>query len=263
MIIGIVLGVIITLAGGGFGGYYLGKSAGISEATGGSPDASYQGKWFMANCYTYEWNEETSCSYEALWLKEDGSIGLWGPPYFKCSDGMHIRGYYVNDGDNDCVDGTDEGTVKANNFNSDTTWINVNGLKMAEYNAQSYNDYYYRDYKWGINDADQLCFSFLTYKDTDNVEINMLSCQQVWLSNDAMWSKYEIFDDDLDRVGSDDTDCAVMVRINRASGPPDEDNQAWSDLMELEISEAMTTKPGACSGTTYQELTQGFSDNDY
>jgi len=261
MIIGAIIGGIVVLAGGGFGGYYLGKDAGVAEATGGTPDGDYAGKWFSASCYTYSYDGEVNCSYNGVWLKEDGAIAFWDSPYFECSDGMHVRGYYVNNDGNDCIDGTDEGTTKANNFNSDSVWLNRNGMKLADYDANSYSDYYYLSMTWGINDDDQLCFSYRMYND-DNFHTGMTSCQEVWLSHEAIWHKYELFDDDSWHAGNDDTDCDLMVRMDRASGPPEDDNQAWTDLMNLEISEAMGGKPSACSGTTYQELTEGFAVED-
>lgn len=255
MIIGLTLGILITLSSGGFGGYYLGKSAGVADASGGTPDDSYVGKWFEADCNTYS----SSCDYFAMWLKEDGSIAVWQEPFFECSDGLHVHGSYVDDGDNDCIDGTDEGTAKAENFNSDPVWSNYNGLKISDYNAESYNDYSYMDLNWGINDEGHFCITINNHK--ENIESIMMSCQKTWLINNAMWAKYEMFDEDLDKVGNDDTDCDVLIRLERASGPPEGDNQAWADLMNLEILDAMSTKPSACSGTTYQDLTEGFSDD--
>ena len=256
MIIGFTLGILI-LSSGGFGGYYLGKSAGIADASGGTPDVSYVGKWFAADCYTYS----SSCDYSAVWLKEDGSISIWGEPYFECSDGLHIYGSYVEDGGNDCIDGTDEGTAKAENFNSDYTWVDINELKMKDDDAESYNDYSYMDLNWGINDEDDFCLTYYNYK--ENIGASTVSCQKSWLINNAMWVKYDpvgsLFY--IEKVGNDDTDCQVMLRMERSSGPPEEDNQAWTDLMNLETLDAMSTKPSACSGTTYQELTEGFSSS--
>jgi len=263
MIIVATIAGIIVLSGGGFSGYFLGKSAGVKEATGGTPDEDYAGKWFKQNCYTYYNGDETNCNYDAIWLKDDGSILQWSTPYFECSDGMHIRGSNVNDGDNDCLDGTDEGTTKADNFNSDLVWFDSNGIKIANYNANSASDYYNLEMNWGINDADEFCFSYQIHKG-DDFHAGITTCQEIWLSNGAIWHQYELLDDDARHVGNDESDCDLMVRIDRASGPPVDDNQAWSDLMNLEISDAMAGKPSACSGTTYQELTEGFADDyDY
>ena len=257
MIVGGIIVSLLVLAGGGFGGYFLGKDAGVAEATGGTPDDAYAGKWFSVDCWSTNW----PCDYSAIWLKEDGAVAFWDTPFFQCSDGMHIHGSNVNDEDNDCLDGTDEGTTRADNFNSDLNWVDRNGMKIANHNPTSYSDYFYLDLTWGINDDEKLCISYRMTND-DNFVTAMTTCQKVWLSNDAVWHKYEMIDDDAHHAGTDETDCNLMVRMSRSSGPPDDVNQAWTDLMELEISEAMVGKPSACSGTTYQELTEGFDDDD-
>lgn len=255
----IFLGIILVISGGGIGGYYLGKSAGIADASGGTPDEAYTGKWFISSCYE-SWEGEISCSYDALWLRESGDISVWTTPYFECSDGMHIYGNYVDDGDNDCIDGTDEGTTKAQTFNPDSAWVSSKGLKMQESGAISYDDYYYNALSWGINDEGSFCFSMNHFKSVDNANAIIIQCQKVWLNSDAIWHKYELLDNDVDKVGYDTNDCGILIRMDRASGPPENDNQAWDDLFSLEVSEAMSSKPRDCSDTTYQDLTEGFDN---
>ena len=253
--IGIFLGIILVSSGAGVGGYFLGKSAGIADASGGAPDEAYTGKWFISSCYG-----DGSCSYEALWLKENGDISIWSTPMFECSDGLHISGYEVEDGYNDCIDGTDEGTSKAQTFNTDSAWVSFKGLKMQDYNAVSYDDYYYNNFGWGINDEGSFCISVNHFKGSDNAKSIQIQCQEVWLNSNAIWHKYELLDNDVDKVGYEANDCAVIIRMDRASGPPENDNQAWDDLFTLEVSEAMSSKPSACSDTTYQDLTEGFNN---
>ena len=257
--IGIFLGIILVSSGAGAGGYFFGKSAGITDASGGAPDEAYTGKWFIASCYE-SWEGESSCSYDAFWLKENGDITIWSTPMFECSDGLHIHGSGVEDGYNDCIDGTDEGTSKAQTFNTDSAWVSFKGLKMQDYNALSYDDYYYNNYGWGINDEGSFCMSMNYFKGSDNAKAIQIQCQEVWLNSNALWHKYELLDNDIDPVGYEANDCAVIIRMDRASGPPENDNQAWDDLFSLEVSEAMSSKPSACSDTTYQDLTEGFNN---
>ncbi len=199
-----------------------------------NPD-EFLGKWYGPR------------NYDHIQIKEDGTLLEWDQPRFACiSYGETISADYVNDGDEDCEDGSDEDTYRANTFDSSYQWI-------APYAYSQTNDV---DFEWRYVD-DELCFQLTESQSLIGSSI-VFSCRRAEIVGDALWFIGNIFDDDFFE-STQDIHCDVLLNLGRSSGPQ-EWGETWVNNWNFALEEAYGSRPSFCQSTSFDELEYEFND---
>jgi len=222
--IGIVTVLIsILLMGSGFG---IGWFTNDVFDSPGSVDDALSGKWYTQN------------GESSLWLKSDGTIWNWEEVRFQCADGSgNIPIDYVNDGDGDCDDGSDEGVESLPDFSYDWTedsWFGqTKGFKV--------------DTQWYVSKDDKFCQHMAAQSNITDYSVTL--CTNYKITGKVLW----IANDD----GDSQTECQPFLSMDRNNGPQtaggnsgwDEDentNQEWESQWDYGFSDYLTLKPSWC-----------------
>ena len=209
-----------------------------------NPD-EFTGKWYSAN-------------NEHFYLADDGEIQLWYPPRFVCISGdQTISGSYVNDGDEDCYDGSDEGTNRANSFNPSLKWVGIgdilNSYRVAPDNHASGG--------WEVLDG-ELCLQYEYGSDPQGV-FSVQNCLKAEVVGKALWileGGYWLNEGGLPDREEGEERCKVWLDLGRANGPQNEDEQ-WVNTWNFALEDAYGSRPSFCQNTPFDYLK--YDDDDY
>ena len=183
-------------------------------------------------------------------IKEDGTLLSWDEPRFVClSGGETVSARYVNDGDQDCDDGSDEGTNKANTFDSSYQWIDP----FYDFPAMDV------DFEWSYVD-DELCFQIIQSKSSLGSS-KIFSCRKAEIVGDAMWFIADILDDDFFET-TEEIKCDVYLKLDRSNGPQDWD-ETWVNSWNFALEDAYGSRPSFCQNTSFDQLDYEYYDYDY
>ncbi len=183
-------------------------------------------------------------------MKEDGTLLEWNQPRFVClSGGETVPARYVNDGDEDCEDGSDEGTKRANSFDKSYQWIEIS--ESSDLGVQSTAEWSYVD--------DELCFQIEQSKSSLGSG-KTSSCRRAEIVGDALWFIGEIFEDDFYET-SEQIQCGVYLKLDRSNGPQDWDG-TWVNTWNFALEDAYGSRPSFCQSTSFDRL-EYDDDDDY
>ena len=209
-----------------------------------NPD-EFAGKWYSAG----DWPPH-------LYLDEDDGIQIWETPRFDCISGDEtVSARYVNDGYQNCDDGSDEGTNKANSFNPSMKWIGLGELLTTSNTAPGGHG----SSGWEVVDG-ELCVQ-IGYGSDPQGEISTKNCLKAEVVGKALWvmeGRY-LFNDGLPYREDGEARCYVWLDLERANGPQDLDEQ-WVNTWNFALEDAYGTRPSFCQSTSFDSLKY---DDDY
>ena len=211
-----------------------------------NPD-EFTGKWYSADDGFH------------LYLDEDDGIQVWDAPRFECISGDEtVPATFVNDGDEDCDDGSDEGTKRANSFNPSKRWLGVGDLLTA-YNTAPGS---HASGAWEVVDG-ELCVQ-LEYGSDPQGEFSTQTCLKSEVAGKALWvleGRY-LFSGGLPSQENGEERCYVWLDLGRANGPQSTDQQ-WVDTWNFALEDVYGSRPSFCQSTSFDSLKYGDSYYDY
>ena len=191
--------------------------------------SDYEGKWYSGS------------SSGHLNLLGDGTMEYWDEARFSCFSGETVRASWVNDGDDDCLDGSDEGTNRANTFN-------------PEYGWQDYADsdrYTTTEAFWSVSDEMFCLEATSSYPSVYSEETKI--CYKSEVNRNALW----IGSDEIDDAGEIE-ECEVYLKLTNRESGPQEWSQNWVDVWNFALEDAYSERPSFCSTTTFDSLQQEY-----
>lgn len=202
-----------------------------------NPD-EFVGKWYTAREYGH------------LQLKEDGTLLEWDQPRFVCLSGDEtVYADGVNNGYENCDDGSDEGTKRANSFDKSYQWTDRNTYSTVD-----------RDFEWKYV-GDELCFQ-KTWTKSSLGTSKVFSCRRAEIVGNALWVLGEVYDDDFFET-TEDIECGVYLKLDRSNGPQDWD-ESWVNMWNFALEDAYGSRPSFCQSTSFNEVDYEYYDyGDY
>lgn len=214
VLVGIIsFGLILT----GFG---IGWGSNNFFSKPGDVEPELVGKWYSSD------------GEGSLWLKSSGDYLQWDEVRFECVDGSYsVRVSWVNDGFDDCDDGSDENPSLI--FENGHDWSNGFG---------------------GSNNGDSMEATWYVSKDNNHfcIDVNLensagsaefLECVKYAITGTVLWIAFS---------SGEDIKCTPYVDLSRNNGPqldtggPDIDSE-WNNLWNFAYSDYSTKKPDWCS----------------
>jgi hypothetical protein len=191
--------------------------------------SEYEGKWY------------SGISSGHLNLLEDGTLKYWDEARFPCFSGETVRASWVNDGDDDCLDGSDEDTNRANTFNPEYGWQDyVNSDRYIT--SEAY---------WSV-DGEMFCLEVTSsYPSVYSEETKI--CYKSVVERNALW----IGSDEIDEAGEIE-ECEVMLKLTNRESGPQEWSQNWVDAWNFALEDVYSERPSFCQSTTFDSLQQEF-----
>jgi len=191
--------------------------------------SEYEGKWYSGS------------SSGHLNLVEDGTLKYWDEARFSCFSGETVRASWVNDGDDDCLDGSDEDTNRANIFNPEYGWQDyVNSDKYTTSEAF-----------WSVS-GEMFCLEVASsYPSVYSEETK--ACYKSVVIRNALW----IGSDEIDDAGEIE-ECEVYLKLTNRESGPQEWSQNWVDVWNFALEDVYSERPSFCTTTTFDSLQQEF-----
>lgn len=190
----------------------------------------FEGKWYSGS------------SGGHIYLQEDGTLKEWESIRFECYNGQTVSGSYVNDGDNDCSDGSDEDSNRANNFNPEYGWEDFSAYADRYSTASA---------TWSVVD-EMICFQYsISYPGKYSGE--NIQCAKAEVKGNALW----IADDDINEFGEIE-ECSVMLKLGNRESGPQEWSQNWVDTWNFALEDVYSERPSFCQSTPFDRLEQEY-----
>ena len=207
--------ICILLMGSGFG---IGWFTNDVFDSPGSIDDAFTGKWF------------TRDGDDSLWFKADGTTWTWDSVEFQCADGTDtVPMSWVNDGWDDCDDGSDEGISTPVIFYD---WRQNDGWSSSESKVEA---------EWYVSKSDKLCQNMKAKSNLTESSITL--CSHYQITDKVLWL--------VDGEAKGLVECKPYLSMERNSGPQtaggdDDDNGEWISQWNYAFSDFLTLKPSWC-----------------
>lgn len=230
-----VVSAVLLVVISGAGGWFLGSNS-TSDSTSdsselggsGSVDANLVGNWFSIE------------GEDSLKLTSLGTIFTWTEKWYTCTNGETVTSSWVNDGIEDCDDGTDEGV---SNWTPGYDWIDIGEdfFARSSNNTQS-NWYVHKDSGFLCIEIKDLMEVGGNGNNTNSVigDLSYRLCSQFEKTGDIIW----MFSDEHDG----EIECQPLANMNRNNGPMGTDSgTVWEEEWNYVYSDFVDQKPQWCT----------------
>ena len=209
--------ITIGILSAGFG---LGWGSNNFFSKPGEVEQELVGKWYSSD------------GEGSIWLKDNADYLVWDEIRFQCIDGSDsVRVSWVNDGYDDCDDGSDENP--ALNFDNGHNWDNG----YSYLNSEGFNV----EVEWYVaKDNNQFCVHVIA--DYSANLIDSVMCSKYSITGTVLW---------MSEADGGSVDCTPYVDLSRNNGPQLETGGSdaeseWKSQWDFAYSDYSTLKPNWC-----------------
>ena len=209
----ITIGIIST----GFG---IGWGSNNFFSKPGEIEQELVGKWYSSD------------GEGSIWLKDNADYLVWDETRFQCVDGSDsVRVSWVNDGYDDCDDGSDENSSLT--FDNGHDWNN-------EYSYLTGDGWNVKVEWYVAKDNHQFCIHIIA--DHSANLIDSVSCTKYSITGTVLW---------MSESDGETVDCTPYVDLSRNNGPQLETGGSdaeseWKSQWDFAYSDYSTLKPNWC-----------------